>query len=382
MKILIAPDSFKGSLTAAQAAAAIQEGIRKSMPEAELILLPMADGGEGTVEVLVNSQGGTMYSSVVQGPLGEPVTAQYGILADGTTGVLEMASASGLNRIPSHKRNPLAASTYGTGEIMKNILDRGCRTMIIGIGGSATNDGGMGMAAALGIRFSDKQGNEVPPGGGNLHRIDSISLTHKDPRLDEAEILVACDVNNPLLGPQGASHIYGPQKGATPAMVQELEQNMVHFNEQLIRHLGLDMADRPGAGAAGGLGAGLMAFAGGRIVSGVELIMDTVHMDQLLDECQLVCTGEGRLDLQTLSGKVIAGIARRASAKKKTVIVFCGEWTGEEFPADEFPIIPFSIASGPGSLEHMMDDAYRLLSKTSQHVFQLIHRIERGWSNV
>jgi glycerate kinase len=265
---------------------------------------------------------------------------------------------------------------------MGKILDHGCRRIIIGIGGSATNDGGSGMAAALGVRFLDQRGYEVPLGGGNLNKIERICLKRRDPRLDETDIVVACDVNNPLLGHQGASHVYGPQKGATPSMVQELETNMVHFNQQITRFLGQDMAHQPGAGAAGGLGAGLMVFAGGRIVSGVELIMDMVQMDHLMDECHLICTGEGRLDLQTLNGKVIMGIARRAKKMKVPVIAFCGELMGEGSFSDDYPIIPFSIAEGPGTLEKMMDDAYRLLSNASQHVFQLIRQVERGWHNV
>ncbi len=372
MRILVAPDSFKGSLSARQAADAIAAGIRQSIPHAEIVTLPMADGGEGTVDVLLDNLGGSKIPIQVHGPLGEGVEACFGVLADGETGVMEMASASGLTLIPEEKRNPLLTSTYGTGEVLRGMLDHGCRKIIIGIGGSATNDGGAGMAQALGAQFFDREGNLLMVRGGNLDQIASIRMDELDERLHEAEIWVACDVNNPLLGRQGAARIYGPQKGATKEMVEILEKNIAHFNDVLVAASGMDVADRPGAGAAGGLGAGLMVFAGGRFKSGVELIMEMVAFDQLLGDAQCLCTGEGKLDLQTLQGKVVAGLIEKAQRYEIPTFVFAGEIAGDSAWEKMNLMVPFSIAEGPAERQTMMGDAAGLLKRASARVFRTV----------
>jgi len=259
VKIVIAPDSFKGSLTALEAANAIEDGFRRVFPEAEIVKVPMADGGEGTVQSLVDATGGRIVKRIVTGPLGDKVEAQFGILGDGKTAVIEMASASGLPLIPPHKRNPMVTTTYGTGELIKAALDMDCRKFIIGIGGSATNDGGGGMAQALGVKLLDKDGNDIPFGGKGLLKLNRIDISTLDPRIAESEIVVACDVDNPLTGPRGAARVYSPQKGATPEMVEILEKALERFAEVVKRDLGKDVKNIPGAGAAGGLGAGLMA---------------------------------------------------------------------------------------------------------------------------
>ncbi|MGE5529189.1 MAG: glycerate kinase, partial [Patescibacteria group bacterium] len=260
MHIILAPDSFKGSLSARQAAEAMAAGARRAFPDAVLTLVPMADGGEGTAEALLDATGGEKREITVCGPAGRPVRAFYGLLGDGKTAVLEMASASGLNLVPAGERNPLHTTTRGTGELILAALDAGARRVLIGIGGSATNDGGAGLAQALGYRLLDGDGRDLPPGGAALARLARLEAYGADPRLGSVEFVAACDVTNPLLGPEGASAVYGPQKGATPAMVAELDHALARFAEVVRRDLGLDVADMPGAGAAGGLGAGLVAF--------------------------------------------------------------------------------------------------------------------------
>ena len=309
-KIIIAPDSFKGSLTALEVAEAIEDGIKEALPSAETVKLPMADGGEGTVECLVNATGGKILKKTVIGPLGEPVEASYGILGDGTTAVIEMAEASGLTLVPQDKRNPMITTTYGTGELIKAALCNGCNKIIIGIGGSATNDGGVGMAQALGVKFLDKDGREIGFGGGELKKIEKIDITGLDKRIKNTEILVASDVKNPLCGPNGASYVYGPQKGATPEMVKELDEGLAHLAEIIKRDLGKDIKDIPGAGAAGGLGAGLIAFLDAKIKPGIELIMEALRFEEKVKDATLVITGEGKIDRQTVYGKVPVGVAK------------------------------------------------------------------------
>ncbi|PJB56913.1 MAG: glycerate kinase, partial [Candidatus Infernicultor aquiphilus] len=260
MKIVVAPDSFKGSLTAIEVSDAIEKGIREVFPEAEIIKIPMADGGDGTVQCLVNATGGKILEEKVIGPLGNEVWAFYGILGDRKTAIVEMAAASGLTLVPENKRDPLITTTYGTGQLIKAALNQGCRKMIIGIGGSATNDGGAGMVQALGTKLLDKDGEEIGFGGGELKKIVKIDISCMDKRLSDIKVLAASDVNNPLCGPQGASRIYGPQKGATPEIIEELDESLAYFAELIKRDLHKDIKDIPGAGAAGGLGASLIAF--------------------------------------------------------------------------------------------------------------------------
>jgi len=312
MKIVVAPDSFKGSLTAVEVADAIEQGIREIFPEAEIVKIPMADGGDGTVQCLVNATGGEILKEKVTGPLGDEVLASYGILGDKKTAVIEMAEASGLTLVPENKRNPLITTTYGTGELIKIALDQGCRKMIIGIGGSATNDGGAGMVQALGVKLLDKDEEELGFGGGELKKVFRIDTKYLDNRLSETKVLVASDVSNPLCGPKGASWIYGPQKGATPEIIKELDESLAHFAEIVKRDLNKDVKDIPGAGAAGGLGASLMAFLDAELRPGIEIVIEIVRLERAIKGADLVITGEGKIDSQTIYGKAPIGVAKIA----------------------------------------------------------------------
>jgi len=320
MKVVIAPDSFKGSLTAIEVSDAIEKGVREIFPKAEIIKIPMADGGEGTVQCLVNATGGKILKERVICPLGDEILASYGILADKKTAVIEMAAASGLTLVPEDKRNPLITTTYGTGQLIKAALDQGCRKMIIGIGGSATNDGGAGMVQALGAKLLDKEGKEIGFGGGELKKIIRIDTKYLDKRLSDTKVLVASDVKNPLCGPKGASRIYGPQKGATPEVIEELDKSLAYFAELIKRDLHKDIKDIPGAGAAGGLGAGLMAFLNAELRPGIEIIIEVVKLKQAIKGADLVITGEGKIDSQTIYGKAPIGIAKIAKKYKIPVM--------------------------------------------------------------
>ncbi len=324
MKIVLAPDSFKGSLTAAEVCEAIAAGIRKVIPEAQLAFCPMADGGEGTVQSLVDATHGRIVRQAVTGPLGHPVEAFFGILGDGKTGVIEMAAASGLPLVPDGQKNPLLTTTYGTGELIRAALDLGCTRLVIGIGGSATNDGGAGMATALGYRFLDAAGEELPQGGGHLQNLARIDAFQRDARLATSEITVACDVTNPLVGPNGASAVYGPQKGANLEMVAALDNALNNFAAVVKRDLGIAVAELPGAGAAGGLGAGLVAFGNARLQRGVELVIETVGLKAQLQTADLVITGEGAIDGQTIQGKTPIGVAKAAKEFGKPVLAIAG----------------------------------------------------------
>lgn len=321
MRIIVAPDSFKGSVSALGVAEAMERGIRAVFPAAEVIKVPIADGGEGTVEALVAATGGRLMHTEVRGPLGEPVRAHWGISGDGGTAFIEMASASGLPLVPRDRRDPRIASTFGTGELMKAALDAGLRRLVIGIGGSATNDGGTGMARALGARFLDADGRDLPEGGAALARLARIDLSGLDPRLAQASVMVACDVDNPLCGPKGASAVYGPQKGATPEMVRELDAALGVFASAAQTATGRDIARLPGAGAAGGLGAGLLFFTPASLRPGVSIVLETTGFEALAQGADLVITGEGRTDFQTAMGKAPVGVA--AVAKRHGVPVIC-----------------------------------------------------------
>ena len=332
MRIIVAPDSFKGSVSALGVAEAMERGIHAVFPEAEVIKVPIADGGEGTVEALVAATGGRLRHTEVQGPLGESVCAHWGVSGDGHTAFLEMASASGLPLVPRDLRDPRLTSTFGTGELMKAALDAGLRKLVIGIGGSATNDGGTGMARALGVRFLDAAGQDLPEGGGALDRLVRIDLTGLDPRLAEASLMVACDVDNPLCGPRGATAVYGPQKGATPAMVPVLDAALKNYATVAAAATGRDVALLPGAGAAGGLGAGLLFFTPASLRPGVAIVLETTGFEALVSGAHLVITGEGRTDFQTAMGKAPVGVA--AVAKRHGVPVVClsgglGEGAGD-----------------------------------------------------
>jgi glycerate kinase len=326
MKIVIAPDSFKENLTSLEVASEIEAGLRRVWPDAEYVKVPMADGGEGTVQSLVDATSGRIVKCAVTGPLGQKVLASYGLLGDGRTAVIEMAEASGLPLVPKAERDPLRATTFGTGELVADAINRGVEEIIVGLGGSATNDGGVGFAQALGVRFIDKDGAPItePLGGGRLDEIHAIDSRWIHPGLARVRISVACDVTNPLTGEKGASAVYGPQKGATPEMVQQLDRNLGHLAALMKRDLHADVAERPGAGAGGGMGAGLMAFANATLKRGVELVVAATKLDEYMRGASLAITGEGRVDFQTAFGKTPSGVAQSARRHNVPVIAIGG----------------------------------------------------------
>jgi glycerate kinase len=316
MKIIIAPDSFKENLTSLEVASEIETGLKRVWPDAECVKVPMADGGEGTVQSLVDATGGEIVKCEVTGPLGAKVVASYGLLGGGRTAVIEMAEASGLPLVPKAERDPLAASTFGTGQLIADAIHRGVEEIIIGLGGSATNDAGAGIAQALGVRFLDASGAPFvePLGGGRLGDVAAIDVRWVNPSLNRVRMSVACDVTNPLVGDKGASHVYGPQKGATPEMVEHLDRSLAHFAAVIKRDLGIDIAATPGAGAGGGVGGGLIAFTHATLKRGVELVVAATRLEDHMQGADLAITGEGRVDFQTAFGKTPSGVA--AAARK------------------------------------------------------------------
>ena len=373
MKIVVAPDSFKGSVTALQAANAIEQGLRRVFPDANIDKIPMADGGEGTVQSLVDATGGNIQTQCVLGPLENEVDAQFGILADEETAVIEMASASGLTLVPPNKRNPILTTTYGTGQLIRAALEKGCRKLIIGIGGSATNDGGAGMAEALGVQFLKSDGNPITRGGGGLGELDSIDITGIHPAIAETATIVACDVNNPLTGPEGASHVYGPQKGSTPELVKTLDAHLEHYDNVLTRTLGQSYNDIPGAGAAGGLGAGLMAFLNAKLRLGVDIMIDAVNLKDRMKGASLVFTGEGQLDFQTAFGKTPVGVAKVAKEYNIPVIAIAGGiGDGAEAVYNAGIDAMLGIVQAPMSLEDAVEDALQLITDTAEQAARLI----------
>ncbi|HAI87487.1 MAG TPA: glycerate kinase, partial [Firmicutes bacterium] len=366
-KVVVAPDSFKGSLTARQVCQAAQEGLRRVWPEAEVVSVPMADGGEGTVQSLVDATAGRIINIDVAGPLGEPVAAFFGVLGDAVTAVIEMAAASGLPLVPRGRRNPLTATTRGTGELIASALDMGCRRFIIGGGGSATNDGGAGMAQALGIRLLDARGADIGPGGAELARLARIDASGLDVRASESEFLVACDVDNPLTGPRGASAVYGPQKGATPEMVEILDDALRNLAAVIRRDLGADVDGIPGAGAAGGLGAGLTAFLGARLKRGIEIVTETTRLGDKMKGAALVITGEGRTDFQTLFGKTPMGVASVAKSLGIPVVVISGSVAEDARGLYAHGIDALmSIAKGPCTIEEAIAHAGQLVADAAE----------------
>ena len=324
MRIVIAPDSFKECLTATQVAEAISSGIRRIFPECEIICIPIADGGEGTVEALVIATQGKIIPIRSVDALNRPIQSFYGVLGDGETAVIEMAAASGLEKLAPEERNPLISSTFGTGLLIKAAMEAGFRKIILGIGGSATNDGGAGMAQALGFGLLNQNGKSIGAGGGSLGEVHSIAKTNVHIFLRETHITVACDVRNPLLGPSGATCVFSPQKGATPEMMETLEKNITNFAGILQQEFGIPFAEIPGSGAAGGLGAGLMAFCNAKIVSGFELISQLTQLEVQIKHASLVFTGEGKIDSQTVFGKTISGVALLAKKYQIPVIALAG----------------------------------------------------------
>jgi glycerate kinase len=324
MKIVIAPDSFKESLTALQVAAAIEEGMREVWPDATYVKVPVADGGEGTVQAMIDATGGRRVDVRVTGPLGRTVDAFYGRAGDGDLAVIEMAAASGLEGVPPGLRDPRTATSRGTGELILAALDAGARRFVLGVGGSATNDGGAGMLQALGVRLLDGSGNDIGPGGAALARLARIDTAGLDPRVRAAEFRIACDVDNPLVGPRGASAVFGPQKGATPAMVAQLDAALAHFADIIRRDLGQDIAQMPGTGAGGGIAAAMVVFLDGRLRPGIEIVTEAVGLDGIVRDADLVVTGEGRIDGQTVNGKTPMGVAHVARRHGKPVVAIGG----------------------------------------------------------
>lgn len=373
MKIVIAPDSFKGSLTALQAAEAMEVGLRRVFPDAEIEKIPMADGGEGTVQSLVDATNGEILTAGVLGALGAAIDAQYGVLGDGVTAVIEMAAASGLTLVPPDRRNPLVTTTYGTGQLIRAALEHGCRKLIIGIGGSATNDGGAGMAQALGAKLLTADGDQIKWGGGHLDGLNSIDLSELHPHIAETETVVACDVNNPLTGGQGASHVYGPQKGATPEMVEVLDANLAHFDEILQRDLDKSVGDIPGAGAAGGLGAGLMAFLNATLNSGIELVTEATQLAKRFAGADLVITGEGQINFQTVFGKTPVGVAKVAKTHNIPVLAIAGSIADDSDGVYDAGIdAMIDIVPEPMSLETAIEDATALIATAAERAGRMV----------
>lgn len=373
MKILIAPDSFKGSLSASEVSDNIAKGVRKVFEYAEIVSIPMADGGEGTVRSLVDSTKGVIINTRVKGPLMQEVDAFYGILGDGVTAIIEMAAASGLPLLDEKERNPMITTTYGTGELIKHALDRGCKKIIIGIGGSATNDGGAGMIKALGAKLLDKNRNDVGNGGGSLYKIDVIDLSNMDARIKDCNIIAACDVDNPLVGLRGASHVFGPQKGADPDMVEVLDRNLEHYAEVVLKATGISIKDAPGAGAAGGLGGGLMAFLDAELKRGIDIVIEAAGLEEKIKGADLVITGEGMMDYQTQYGKTPFGVAQVAKKNNIPVIAIVGSvgQNAEALYDLGFSGI-FSIINKPMTLADAISGCSELLENASENVMRMV----------
>lgn len=329
MKIVIAPDSYKESLSALEVANAIEQGFREIWPDADYVKLPVADGGEGTVEAMVEATTGRIVEVDVTGPLGEPVTAFYGLSGDERTAFIEMAAASGLEQVPVALRDPLKTTSWGTGELIRHALDAGVDHIIIGLGGSATNDGGAGMVQALGAKLLDAQQNEIGKGGAALDALAQIDISRLDPRLAACRIEVACDVTNPLIGKEGASAVFGPQKGATAETIDRLDTALAHYAQIIARDLEVDVLELAGGGAAGGMGAALYAFCGAQLRRGIEIVTDALQLDKCVADADLVITGEGRIDSQTIHGKVPVGVAKVAKRYNKPVIGIAGSLTAD-----------------------------------------------------
>ncbi|MFT9267574.1 glycerate kinase [Oenococcus sp.] len=375
MKIVIAPDSFKGSLTAKQAAESIHTGLLQALPQADYELIPMADGGEGTVQSLVDAKGGIFQNVDVLNPFGETVSARYGLIDHGKTAVIEMSAASGIQFIRENQTDPLAASSYGTGQLMLDAMHRGARQLIIGIGGSATTDGGQGMAAALGVRFLNKQNQEIHLGGGGLGELDHIDVRQIDPLVSATHIRIASDVTNPLVGPNGSAFVFGPQKGANPQMVHLLDKNLRHYAAVVQRDLGKDLAAYPGAGAAGGLGAGLLAFTNASMAKGIEIVVETTDFKKRVENADLVITGEGSIDFQTQYGKTPIGVAQAAKAvsPQTTIIALAGHVGQGIDPLYKLGIdAVFSILPGVQTLPEAIEKAASNLSRTAENIGRLI----------
>ena len=388
LKIVVAPQALKGSLDAPEVGAAIAATLSDALPDAEVVVVPVADGGEGTTRALGSATGGRMLAARVTGPLGSPTDATWGMLGGDTSAgpvaVIEMASAAGLPLISSEQRDPLRATTRGVGELILHALDAGCRSIILGLGGSATNDGGAGMAQALGARLLDADGRDLPPGGAALARLARIDITRLDPRLMETSIRVACDVTNPLCGPRGASAVYGPQKGADVQAVATLDAALARYASVIQRDLGRDVAETPGAGAAGGLGAGLLAFTRATLTPGAPLVLETLRFAETLRGAGLVIVAEGRLDEQTGYGKIIHAIAREAHAAGAAVLALAGSIALDDDALTALGVdAALPLAAGPLSLEESMAQASALIPAATMRALRLMRLgASLDWSGV
>lgn len=369
MKIVIAPDSYKESLSALDVATAIEQGFREVYPDAEYVKLPVADGGEGTVEAMVAATQGCRIEVTVTGPLGEPVEAFYGLSGDKQCAFIEMAAASGLESVPPAHRNPLLTTSWGTGELIRHALDAGVTQIIIGIGGSATNDGGAGMVQALGAKLLTKDNQQIAPGGGALDSLARIDVSELDKRLVGCRIDVACDVTNPLTGPQGATAVFGPQKGATAEMIARLDQALAHFAQIIHRDLDLNVLTLEGGGAAGGMGAGLYAFCGAKLRPGIEIVTDALHLHDIVADADLVITGEGRIDSQTIHGKVPVGVARVAKRYNLPVIGIAGSLTADVGVVHQHGLdAVFSVIYSICTLDEALENAAENVRMTARNV--------------
>jgi len=371
MKIIIAPDSFKGSLSAIEAADAIARGIKRHLPEAEIVKVPMADGGEGTMDSLVAAVGGKRIQVTVTGPLGAPAEAMYGIIEPHSTAVIEMASASGIGLLTVEQLNPLLTTTFGTGQLIKHALDAGCRNFILAIGGSATNDGGAGMLQALGMQLNDIDGQAVGRGGAALAEIAALDDLNFDPRIAESHFLLACDVQNPFIGPSGATHVYGPQKGATPEIVEALDRYMTSWADVISVNTGIKVHELPGAGAAGGLGGAFLAFFPVVMKRGIDVVIEYSHLGNHLKDADLVITGEGQIDAQTASGKTPMGVAQEASKYNVPTIALAGSvGIGIEQLYPYGIISVHSIINSPMTLQTAIEKAAELLEQSAEQVIR------------
>lgn len=379
MRIVIAPDSYKGSASAVKVVQAMQRGVLRVFPEADVRGVPIADGGEGTVDAMVFATDGQFRKTLVSGPLGQPVAATWGILGDSQTAVIEMAAASGLTLLEPHQRDPRRTTTFGTGQLIRAALDAGLRRIIIGIGGSATNDGGAGMAKALGARFLTADGHELADGGAALADLQRIDLAGLDPRLTDTEITIACDVDNPLCGVRGASAVFGPQKGADERMVAELDAALAHFADCARTTTGRDIAQHPGAGAAGGLGAGFLFFTPARLKPGVDIVLATVGFADLVHDADFVLTGEGRTDYQTAFGKAPVGVARMAAPHGVPVYCLSGAiGPGADDVLAQGIAAVLSICDAPMTLEEAMRSSESLIESGAARLCRVIGAARKG----
>ncbi|WP_428659992.1 glycerate kinase [Runella sp.] len=374
MKFLLAPDKFRGSLTAYEVCQAMSEGIREVIPDAAIVVLPMADGGEGTAEILTLNAGGKMHTAIVSDPLGRNIEAEYGLSSDGKTAFIEMATASGLRLLQSEERNPLKTTTFGTGQLIEEAYQKGARHIILGIGGSATTDGGIGMAAALGWQFLDSDENTLSPNGENMIKIDQILPPNESLSLT---VEVACDVTAPLFGQEGAAYIYGPQKGADAMMVTQLEEGLQHLALVVKRDFGVDIAQVPGTGAAGGLGFGALFFLKAILKEGVKIVMEQTHFEEQLIDTDFVFTGEGKIDEQTLQGKLIAGIAGAAQKQNIPVVALCGALMVSPSDLNQLGITyATSILPRPMTLHEAIPVAYEGVKNTTHYLVNLLNQVK------